>query len=376
MALVSAGFGLCVGPFGGFPLLYNRSSVATDAAGESVSIIGRVKLTAGTTKTLSAAGGGSISFTNETTTTWANGATNLRVGIQGTSAGLENGTYSVYGDLAGGSGSMGPTVMSTVSMTSGTVNIADGDLIAVVLEMTARGGTDSLRFLRLVGACAFPYSTSDTGTGPAKSPSGTLAVVIKFDDGTLGYFGEAYIPTVVTDFSFNSGSTPDEYAFIFKLPFTATTNQLAAWIGETDAAETGEIILYSDPLGTPVAERTYTIDPDFVATTVSATGLLTAPITEYQLNANTNYAVAYRPTSVAARTLQRRVIGHADWKAIHWLGSNHWGGERTNQTGAFTQSDTQFHGLGCYLNKIQDDGPTNSAIATAVWAYANRTLTA
>lgn len=377
MALFPAGFGLPIGPMGGLLYYSPPASTSVDAAGESCAAIGRIKLSSGpgTTKTFSAAGGARIGVVQQTTITWANGASNLRVGIQGVNAttGVEDGTWSTYGDLTGGTGGLAIETLSDIPMTSGSVSISHDDLISVVFELTARGGADALRPQRNGPPTTFPYSTLDTGSGPVKSSAGVFCFELLFDDGTIGYLTEFTLPIVFKNQSYNDSSTPDEYGFAFKLPFTCTTNALFGMIGELDPSEPGELILYSNPFGTPVVEASVSLDSVYSGFIASDAGFYTLPITEFQLLANTPYAVSYRPTNTANRTIQLRTI-KSTWKQFNFFGDNFWGVTRTDNTGAFASSDTIIPVLGCILNNLQDDGPTNSAIATAVWAYTNRTL--
>jgi len=325
-----------------------------DAVGESTSYLGHLLWEDGASHTVSSAGG-KIYLLFTVVSAWANVGTNLRVGIQDLTSGLEDGTFDVFDDLVPGTDTLTADVIKTVTMSSGTKTIAHSDLIAVVIEMTARGGTDAVSPARVTANAGMPYCAVDSGVGVTRSASMPFCL-IEADDGAVGWFHQACVPYTSTNTSFNSGSTPDEYALIFSLPFKATTNMLFANIGDVDAGENGEVILYSDPTGTPVAERTYTHTGDNYGTIGNASGMLNAPITEFTLQPNTTYAVAYRPTTVANRILKRITsIPSANSRKTTPFGTTLLGGTRTDNTGAFATSTTDFPVLGLYVNKLSDD---------------------
>lgn len=335
-------------------MFINRNTVAQDATGEACGVIGQVFLSTGpgTSATFSAAGGATISIVSDTTVTWANAGTTLRVGFQGVNlaTGLPDGTWSAYGDLVGGDGSVVINTFTNVDLTTGSITLAHGDLVCVLNEYISRAGSDSVRWLRL-STSNFPYGILNTGTGmqPSLNP---MAAMLTADDGTLAVFSDMLIPNTQISVNINSGSTPDEYAYLFSLPVSATTNLLGANIGEVDSGEIGDLILYSDALGSPVALHTVAVEPDLQGTNASSVGLIVKQIPECRLEAGVVYGVAYRPTSTGNRSIQRREIGAGSWRQFSWPGLNQWGGTRTDQTGPFTPSDTSFAVMGCWLNSI------------------------
>jgi hypothetical protein len=359
MALVSLGTGLHLGCSigGGWPLRMSQSTEVVDAAGESLAIVGRIQLTSGpgTSKTISSAGG-SASFTLFGVT-FASGSTTVRASVQDvTSGGVEDGTADVHGTVTGGGGGFTGGAVNTIAMGTGTKTIAHGDLVAVVIEMTARGGSDSLTFITTGGnnTGSMPFASVDSGSGPTKT-SKAAAVMITFDDGTLGHFGEHYVPAWTwTGLSYDSSSSPNEYAFLFQVPFPATVSRLTGHISDLDTGENGALKLYSDPLGTPVEERsaTVTADESGQAGSTDGSSLVDLGITAYTLSRNTWYAVAYKPSTTGARTLLSRTLGAAGHRATCWLGTNMSGGSRSS--GAFTANNTVIPALGFVISEIDD----------------------
>jgi hypothetical protein len=340
------------------------TSTIMDAAGESTSMIGQVWLSSGpgTSKTISSAGG-KIYFTT-TASTFANAGSTLRVGLQDVdgATGLEDGTFDVHDDLVPGTDTVTAAAVTTATMSSGSKTITHGDIVALSIEWTARAGSDSIRPSVVANVAQpdlanFPYSTTDTGSGPAKSNNVPYAT-IEFDDGTIGTFGPM-TPLILAgagnQVAFNSGSTPDEYAMVFQVPFRCEVSGLSMGFGEVDAGESGEVLLYSDPLGTPVAERTVTVDPEITSVAASVTGLAIFAIAAYTLEVNTNYAVAYKATSAGSRTLQMAVVPTANSRVTTPFGTTVQGGQRSDATGAFsTLNSTTFPLAGLVISKLDD----------------------
>lgn len=331
-------------PIYGIPGERAGSTLTIDAVGESLFAIGNLYLSSGpgTSKVLSAAGGGKVAFLTASLT-WANAATNLRVGVQDVaSTGLEDGTFDVYADLVPGTDTLTADIVNAPAMDTGTKTIAHGDLVAIGLEMTARGGTDSVTARRWNGAGARPYTSLDTGAGPAKNNSGPPRILILFDDGTVGFLGVETVPFVdETVASFGSSSTPDEYALIFRVPAPTRIGSLYAQLqGVTQALDDFELILYSDPLGTPVAERTIVADADYLVTSGQH---FEAPLSsDFDLLAGTDYAIGFRPTTTNTLGFSRISFstGNAALRACLPYGTNAYQASRSNQTGAFGSADT------------------------------------
>jgi hypothetical protein len=330
-------------------------ATALNAVGESVAHIGQVFWSDGGSHDVSNAGG-KIHW-SAGTVTFASASSNLRVGLQPLGAsGLETGTFDTYDDLVGGTDTITANSLQVTTMSSGTKTIAHGATVAVVFEMTARGGTDSVEVHRMTGSGGFPYSSSDTGSH-AKSAASIPYCVIEADDGTLGILGGPHtIPALTSATSFNNGSTPDEYGSMFEVTFRCSVNKLFAALGDMDGTEAGELVLYSDPLGTPVAERTATVAPANHGQPGNAsTDATTYAITEFTLEPNTPYAVTYRPTDAAGRLISRVVtIPSAGVRAFTPFGTTLQGVTRSDNTGAFTPSTTDWAQVGVHVNKLDD----------------------
>lgn len=345
----------------------STSSATLDAAGESKAFIGKIFLEGGSgSKTISGAGGGKIRWRSAASTVFSNSGTTLRVGINDVSAtGVEDGTHDVYKDLVGNTDTIAANTDIVTTMASGTKTISHGDTIAVVIEMTARGGTDSVRVgsatLQAFGSSSsnFPYGTADTGSGPAKNASEVSFCTIEFDDGTLGWFPPYYMipgyaaPTAVLP---TVSSSPDEYAAVIKLPFRCSVNAAMFYLGSIATTDTFEFILYTDPLGTPAAAITQTIDPQQTGS-VSTTSSFWIFFSDYTLQANTWYAFAIRPTSSGTIAFGYNDLGsgNSKYKRMTDFGDNIKMSGRTNQSGAFVEVQTYYlPSFGLQVSKLDD----------------------
>lgn len=333
-----------------------QGSSTIDAAGESRAIIGKVFLEAGSgSKTISSAGG-KIHW-RTSSVTFVSGSTNLRMGIQDlASTGLEDGTYDVQADLVGGTDTITANSIMSTPMESGSKTISHGDQIAVVIEMTARGGADSVQ----VQGCSsnvfgMPYGSADTGV-LAKTAT-VPYITIEFDDGTVGWFhpchalpGNSIAGTSISPFG--SASTPDERALIFKLPVTATLCGVSACLSPSASTSDFELILYSNPLKNPVAERTVSFDGDI--TSVTAQAMYNALFSEFVLQRNVEYAIAVRPTTANTLSTYEYAFGSTALMKPTVLGTNWYLGTRTDQTGAFSTTTTTIPHIGLWLSKLHD----------------------
>ena len=326
------------------------SNPTIDAAGESVHFIGTCFIDGrAASKTISAAGGGSISWLPGTAT-FANAGTTLRVGIQDVDATAAapirgDGTFDVYADLVGGTDTITASTWRTDAMEVGTKTISHGQLIAIAFNLEARAGADALQIRCMASNHVqhFPAVTLEapdaTFTIQAALPNG----IITFDDGTLGWIMGAFVFSAgPTTTSYDSASTTDEYATIFQFPRPTAIDGLLAYMTLEITAGTTEWILYSDPEGTPaaVAGGTITLDHDQRGGTVNR--LIQANLgAVIELSANTKYAVALRPVGAENITILWHDVATAAHLKSAPGGTQSYIGSRANQTGAFATTTTR-----------------------------------
>jgi len=330
------------------------TSSTANAAGESFGIVGQVRIVGNATgKVLSAAGNGKILWAS-TTVTFATAGTTFRVGIQDVdlSTGLEDGTFDVFKEYVQGTDTIATNGFNVATMTSGTKTLSDGDLIAIVAEMPVRNGADSViiggstvGYVTNASSLGFPYGTVDTAA-LAKSNAAMLYALIQFDDGTVGWIlGATPLRAAPTSVAFNSGSTPDEYCATFVSNLRIQISGISVQASGIASTDNFEVILYTDPYGTPSATVTLTPDPDVLGAAASSNSLHFYHITPTTLTANTVYGVALRPTTtnnINIHYIDTAVSGAADIIRAALPLSQAKLASRTNQTGAFSVVSNNF----------------------------------
>ena len=328
-----------------------NASITLNAAGETCVFAGHIILEnpLGGSKTISAAGGGSITWIAGAVT-FASGSSTFKVGIQDVHAAASptqgDGTFDVEASFTGGGGGVTASAVNTSVMTSGTKAINHGDMAAVVLSLTARGGADSIVIRATPPASislannGFPTVSEYTTGSYAKTASAVPLAVITFDDGTLGWFHGAPFfnyNNTPTSLAYNSGTaTADEYGNYLNYPFTYNAIGIT-FLGQISGTSAdAELLLYSDPLGTPVVERTITLDATQAPVTASVMNSIHLFSTPFQLKANTPYAVTMRPTTANNITLYHRDVGSVAQGETSEIGTYCYACRRLDNTGAFS----------------------------------------
>lgn len=277
MSLVSipGGFTIPIGP-GFLPssssLFINQTTM--DAADEAIIFVGSVLTSDGGSHTIDTTGSSSLGW-RALTVTFANAGTTVKVGLAAVStttgpaaraANVANVvTFDVSKSIVGGGGGITGSAWQTHVPDSGSKTIANGDLVAFVVQMTARAGADSVQ----AGWSASdernhrPVVTEYSG-GTYTAQLAIPNCIITFSDGAIGYFQGSDVANSITTRTWNSGSATKEYGQLFQLPFPAKVCGFYGWV---DPDNDFDLVLYSDPLGTPVAERTVSIDANTVANT-------------------------------------------------------------------------------------------------------------
>jgi hypothetical protein len=312
------------------------------AAGNEVFVIGRILLSSGpgTSKLISSAGG-KIFLRIGSAVTWANAGTTLRCGIQDLdAAGLNDLTFDVYDELVPGTDTVTASTIQTITMSTGSKTIADGDQVAIGVRMTTRAGADSVTIAGITGGWAAEIAVSPYGSfGGATIASNVPQATVMFDDGTLGTIRWLDLTSagVANVAAFGSASTPDEYAATFQVPYKCAIDGAAFFHGSLARTDDFELILYSDPLGTPVAISTATGDATFSASSSGWYWLYFG--SHLTLEPDTTYGLAIRATTANTFTLNYGLTVDAALKALSPFASLKWC-SRTDQTGAFAEVNT------------------------------------
>lgn len=280
-----------------------------DAAGDSVMFIGQIFTEDGASHTIDTTGASSLGWMTGVVSTFADAGTTVKVGLAGVDT--ENGpparavnvsgtiTFDVSASFTGGGGGITANSWQEHVPNIGSKTVANGDLLAFCVQMTARGGSDTVgvQINTAISAgqslrpCTIIYESSNyspTYTGPPNA-------VITFADGKKGFFVGGYPCRVQrTQGVWSNATSPNEYGNLITLPFAAKVFGFLVGYAGADA----EFVLYSDPLGTPVAERTISID----ASTMGGSSLQAGYnvfmfATPYIVKANQPLGAILKPTS-------------------------------------------------------------------------------
>lgn len=325
------------------------AAVTLNAAGETCVFAGYVVLEnpLSSSKTISAAGSGKIVW-NAGAVTFASGSTTFEVGIQDVSTAASptqgDGTFDVKATFTGGGGGITGSATNTSIMTSGTKTIANGDLVAIVFTMPARGGTDSVVVNNTASAVpgittvgGFPVVTDNTAGSYAKTATSVPLAYIVFDDGTLGWFYGAPFYTNITSLAYNSTTgTADEYGNVINYPFQFVALGIRATVNFSGTSADGELLLYSDPLGTPSVLKTITLDATQSSATASALNIFGLFANPYVLPAKTPFGITLRPTTANNITMYYRSVASVTEGKTADIGTYNYAIRRLDNTGAFS----------------------------------------
>lgn len=322
-------------------------SSTLNASNETCYFVGNIVLEnpLSSSKTISAAGGGSIVWLANAVV-FANGGSTFKVGIQDVSTASSpaqgDGTFDVEASFTGGGGGITGGGINTSVMTSGTKTIANGDLVAITFSMTGRAGSDSVNVAHhhedlTLGLCRMPVVTNNTTGSVARVSNALPLCYILFDDGTIGWiFGSYFITSAIAAIAYNSGSaTADEYGNLLYNPFTFYATAIAAFCTFASTSADAELLLYSTPLGTPVVERTVTIDATQLGGATGTAKTVYMLPTPFLLKANTEYGITLRPTTANNVTLYM-VDSSSTGGKTGSPNSNCYAMRRLDNTGAFS----------------------------------------
>jgi hypothetical protein len=233
--------------------------------------------------------------------------------------------------------------VNTSVMTSGTKTIANGDLIAIGLQMTTRVAPDAVIVTTIGGVTfggspVFPATTDNTGGTYARVAAAYPNAYIKFDDGSLGWLiGSAFIGASVATQTFSSSTgTADEYGNLLYLPYTFMALGVSVSCSVSSASADYEVILYTDPLGTPSAARTITVDSTWLGVAGNASASQFAFSSPYFIRARTPYAITVRPTTTTNLSCYYIDPATADASDTNGVGTNFYAVRRLDNTGAFS----------------------------------------
>jgi hypothetical protein len=222
--------------------------------------------------------------------------------------------------------------------------------------MTARGGTDSVRPALAGVGLSDPTMPSVTGfTGAVYTANSSYPnLVITFADGTLGFFyGSNVFTTQNTVQTWNNTSGTKEYGNYFKLPFPAMVYGLAL---SCNISGDVDFVLYSDPLGTPSAQKTYSVDLNTVSGTGTNKYLVILFPSPYSTTANQPVAGIIKPTSATNVGAQYLTMQSSSHQKAYSLGTNCYAVNRASGAFAAQNSSKDRFSIGLLVGAFEAGG--------------------
>lgn len=229
---------------------------------------------------------------------------------------------------------------NTTAALSADRSTAIGDHIAVVWEFDGAGrlGADSLIVAGSRSAAYVndgPTMMGKTGGTWSLSVVGACPIVIfECTDGTFGTLDESWPVKTVTTVSYNSGSSPNEYALEFTVPVEVSVDAAIVTMSIAGTTSDFDIVLYS---GTTALA---TVSFDAHATRGTGTyGYMASFGSDVTLSPGTTYFLSLKPTTannVSLAYFEVNATGHFDVHAggQTWLMAHRAGGAWTQGWGS------------------------------------------
>lgn len=326
---------------------YDTSATNTtlDAQDEEVHFIGHLELPPGTA---------SATFDTNTTiqfqagtVTWNTGTT-VRIGVQDVDAttgapGRGDGNWDCYKDMVAGTDTIS-TGWNTITMASGSKSVNQGDLIAICIKVTVKGAETLSLPVTYGGAGGFtagrPLTVSSIGSGFV-ARAALVIVAINFN-GIYATLQGALPYTSRTATTFNNTSTPDERGNFITFPFACKVRGFVMRIVYSASSTTFDVVMYSDPSGTPAAMSggTVTVDTDTLYSTSGGDLIIMLPA-GVEVAANTKIAVVLKPNGATSIGYTYIDFPSTSVAALFPGGQNVTYAYRTDGSGAFSETTTR-----------------------------------
>lgn len=321
------------------------TSVVQDAAKEAVIMYGQIITDDGASHTINTTGSSSLGWLAGAVT-FANAGSTFLVGLATVDAASGPAgratnvadviTFSVSKSMTGGGGGVTASAWNTHVPDTGTMTIAHGDLVAFCTQMTARGGAaDAINTVTGSGVVTVPRPSVTGFVGGSYSAAGTFPnAIITFSDGHLGWFFGGYVfLTASTSQSFNNTGTR-EYGNFFQLPFPMKVYGLYT---ACNVAGDTDFVLYSDPLGTPAAEKTVSVDLNTIGVSQNrySAYLFSSP---YSTTTSQPLTAAVKPSSATSVSFPYKTYSAAAHQVTETCGTNGYAVNRT--TGVFSAQNS------------------------------------
>jgi hypothetical protein len=329
-------------------LLTNTTDLGIGGTNVMAYMIGQIWWEGGGSHTVDTTGSSSIGWYNGNGT-FNNAGTSFSVGLAAvdTSSGPSGvpvnsagtPTLGVSAVLTGGGGGVANNAWNETVPTTGSKTIANGELVAVCMYMATRGGSDNVQVRAVSANSILNRSMPHVGIYSAGFSGQNLLTncAIRASDGARGYFIGGQIWAGSSSQTWNNTSGTKEFANIIQFPYACKAYGAVFVAG---VAAPFDLVLYSDPFGTPTSQASFSVNEKTVAgnSTASTAYMFTTGF-GLTLAANTPYAISMKPTSASNMSLNYFTFGVAGHQTSVPGGDNGYAVSRN--TGAFSAQNSQ-----------------------------------
>ena len=297
-----------------------------DASGEKFAAIFKIPKTGTVAK---------IGFRTGTVTT----SETLKIGLETISGGNPTGT--AYGGMVAGT-QAAPASDTFYTVALGTdASVTAGDSVAVVIEFNSTVGDLEIDSISS-GGRGHPYIAHFTASWVRDD---NLPIIsIEYDDGSYEFTGMFPVEDVF-GLTFNSGSTPDEHALRFSLPFDCRVSGF--WMPIDTNLAAFDVVLYEGT--TQKALTSYSTSEFSTNVNELLVGLFSAGV---DITANTEYFLAVKPGASSVSMASFSVASVAIMDSLSG-GQDFYYASRVD-AGAWTTDTTKRFHLGLYIDQFDD----------------------
>jgi hypothetical protein len=237
-------------------------------------------------------------------------------------------------------------------------SVTHGEPLAVVIEFQSFAGADAVNLQNLQHASSFPGNYGCSHFTAAWATVTSLPnIILGFSDGTFGTLGTSSYPyaSLATEV-ISTGSTPDEVALKFSVPFACKID--GAWVSlATNGSRVFDINLYEDGNATPLV--TVTPDPEHITATSGRNIMVN--FAEQTLTANTVYYLAIKPTSANNTSVYSITVSDANHFNAMPGGTAFCFASRTDAAASWTPTTTKRLQAGIQISALSDNASTGGA---------------
>lgn len=196
----------------------------------------------------------------------------------------------------------------------------------------------------------------------AKQNNRVAVMALEYSDGTFAYMPNVCPADTQVSGAINTGTTPDEVALKFRLPFPVT---VGGWWATIDLDGDGDVILYDSDGVTPLATDSIDSNVRVLGSPALGSNLFATPVS---LLANTFYYLALKPTTGTSLTQYAITAASTPGAALLDLMAGgqdfHWA-QRTD-AGAWAPTTTKRPVIGLIVEGF-DDGQGSGAIVQSLF---------